>query len=245
MSAGSSANCFGRSLTTRQYSTRAAPRAEAVAVRRRHRHPLDRPLPDVPQHAVVDAHLVHPRLGVQLDPVPANVLHRQVRDGDAGAGGQVDRLAERAVAVEDDLVTITGLAPHGHAVGPDGQEPGQDVAALGELNRVAGLRAVGRCVELVRGTHLDDRAGRPGERRGRGAERTRDGVLGGGVVRPAPARHPARPQEDPPDWPCTSSWLPPTRPSGDNLTRRSAAQRTDRPRPRSRPCARSAGGRRP
>ena len=142
--------------------------AEPLAVFLGHRHPLDAPLPNVVDHAVVDRHATDAAVRVELEAVPLDVLDRQVGDRHAGAAGDADQLAQAALAVEDHAVALARLAAERDVVGVQLEIPRQPIMPVGHEDRAAGLDLLGRRIQLVHARHADDRPGRLGQRRGFG-----------------------------------------------------------------------------
>ena len=85
------------------------------------------------QHAIVEGDPLHVRVGVDLDPVVPDVLHREVRQGESCASMQRHQLAVLAAgAVEDDPRAVARLAAQRDAVGAQTQATGQPVMAVGQ-----------------------------------------------------------------------------------------------------------------
>ena len=133
-------------------------RPDRRAILRRHLDALDPALPDVVNDAVVDRQPLDVRLGVDLEPVPLDVLNGQVRHGHAGARPEAEQFAVRTLgAVDDHALAPARGTPQRHVVGADLDVAVHQVKPVGQQDRLAGLRVSDRPHQSLRVGNLDGR----------------------------------------------------------------------------------------
>lgn len=130
--------------------------AKLLAALGGHGRPFDAPLPDVVDHAVVDAHAVGTKIGVDLQSVGPDVLDGQVRNRyPFGLADAYQLDVPASSAIQHHPLPPARSAAERHPVGMQLEIPRHEVVAIGKQDRAAGRHLLGSGKQLLYRAYAD------------------------------------------------------------------------------------------